>query len=162
MSESTFDENIIGAKLVDGEAVIPEVNISDFTAFAEEVAKAETPKRKSRSKAAEEGVAENVIGSETAEKPKSSRSKKKESSMGDVGDNAIGSKSANKKDSFVATSSTKPETVAIFSTKNVTWSGVGKVFKGYNIVSKDHSEKWLTRSHVRLATPQEVAQELKN
>lgn len=49
--------------------------------------------------------------------------------------------------------------VAVFSTKNVDWPGVGKVVKGYNIVSKEQSEKWITRNHIRIATPQEVAQE---
>lgn len=53
----------------------------------------------------------------------------------------------------------KQDTVAIHSTKNVTWPGVGKVYVGYNIVEKEESEKWLTRSHIRLATPQEVAKE---
>jgi hypothetical protein len=51
------------------------------------------------------------------------------------------------------------ETVAIYSTRNVTWSEVGKVYNGYNIVDKDAAEKWLTRSHIRLATPEEVAKE---
>lgn len=53
----------------------------------------------------------------------------------------------------------KKETVALHSTKNVTWSEVGKVYRGYNIVSKEASEKWLTRSHIRIATPEEVARE---
>lgn len=51
------------------------------------------------------------------------------------------------------------ETVAIYSTKNVTWSEVGKVYRGYNIVEKDAAEKWLTRSHIRAATPEEVAKD---
>jgi len=51
------------------------------------------------------------------------------------------------------------ETVALYSTKNVTWSEVGKVYRGYNIVEKDAAEKWLTRSHIRVATPEEVAKE---
>lgn len=51
------------------------------------------------------------------------------------------------------------ETVAIYSTKNVTWSEVGKVYRGYNIVEKDAAEKWLTRSHIRTATPEEVAKD---
>jgi hypothetical protein len=51
------------------------------------------------------------------------------------------------------------EKVAIYSTKNVTWSEVGKVYRGYNIVEKDAAEKWLTRSHIRTATPEEVAKE---
>lgn len=51
------------------------------------------------------------------------------------------------------------ETVALFSTKNVTWTGVGKVYRGYNIVEKDAADQWLTRSHIRVATPEEVARE---
>lgn len=50
-------------------------------------------------------------------------------------------------------------TVAIHSTKNVVWDGVGKVEKGYNIVKKADADKWLTRDHIRLATPEEVARE---
>ena len=51
------------------------------------------------------------------------------------------------------------ETVAIHSTKNVVWEGVGKVEKGYNILKKSEAEKWLTRGHTRIATPEEVARE---
>jgi hypothetical protein len=51
------------------------------------------------------------------------------------------------------------KTVAIHSTKNVSWSGVGKVYRGYNIVTPEQAEKWLERSHIRLATPEEVAKE---
>ena len=54
------------------------------------------------------------------------------------------------------------KTVAIHSTKNVSWNGVGKVYRGYNIVTPEQSEKWLTRNHVRLATPEEVAKEFGN
>jgi hypothetical protein len=55
--------------------------------------------------------------------------------------------------------SSKEETVAVYSSKNVSWAGIGKVVKGYNIVTKSASEKWLTRGHIRTATPQEVARE---
>ncbi|NBP55218.1 hypothetical protein EBU71_01530 [bacterium] len=51
------------------------------------------------------------------------------------------------------------KTVAVHSTKNVSWSGVGKVYRGYNIVTPEQAEQWLTRSHIRLATPEEVAKE---
>jgi hypothetical protein len=54
------------------------------------------------------------------------------------------------------------ETVAIHSSRNVTWSGVGKVYFGYNVVTKEQAEKWLTRNHTRLATPEEVAKEYGN
>jgi hypothetical protein len=53
----------------------------------------------------------------------------------------------------------RKETVALFSTKNVNWENVGKLEKGYNIVKKAEAEKWLTRGHVRLATPEELARE---
>jgi len=61
----------------------------------------------------------------------------------------------------VPASKEKPaeEKVALFSTKNVTWSEVGKVYRGYNIVAKSAADKWLTRDHIRIATPEEVAKE---
>lgn len=49
--------------------------------------------------------------------------------------------------------------VAVYSSRNVSWQGVGKVFKGYNIMTKDKAEKWLERDHTRLASPEEVAKE---
>ena len=49
--------------------------------------------------------------------------------------------------------------VAIYSTRNVSWTEVGKIQKGYNIVTKEQADKWLSRNHVRSATPEEVAQE---
>lgn len=49
------------------------------------------------------------------------------------------------------------EKVAVHSTRNLHWTGVGELKAGYNIVTKEASEDWLTLKHVRLATPQEVA-----
>jgi hypothetical protein len=49
--------------------------------------------------------------------------------------------------------------VALKSTKNVHWQGVGRLYRGYNIVKKDAAEKWLKREHVTLATPEEIARE---
>jgi 3-oxoacyl-ACP reductase-like protein len=48
------------------------------------------------------------------------------------------------------------EKVAIHSTKSVRWEQVGAISKGYNIVTKAQADKWLTRGHVRIATPEEV------
>jgi hypothetical protein len=53
----------------------------------------------------------------------------------------------------------KKDVVAVYSTRNVTWNGVGKVYTGYNIVSKEAADKWATRDHIRIATPEEVARE---
>lgn len=50
--------------------------------------------------------------------------------------------------------------VAVYSTRNVRWEGVGTISRGYNVVSKEQAAKWLTRSHVREATAAEVAKEL--
>lgn len=47
--------------------------------------------------------------------------------------------------------------VAIFSERNLSWNGVGKIDKGYNFVTKEVAEKWLVHKAVREATPQEVA-----
>ena len=55
--------------------------------------------------------------------------------------------------------SSEEEKVAIYSSKNVSWAGVGKVIKGYNIVTQSVSEKWLKRDHIRIATPEEVARD---
>jgi hypothetical protein len=74
-------------------------------------------------------------------------------------DNVIGSGSADKKEAAKSNPVNEKETVAVYSTKNVTWSGVGQVFKGYNIVTKQAAEKWATRDHIRIATPEEVARD---
>ncbi len=71
----------------------------------------------------------------------------------------IGSNSIRKTDTGNTPETDEKETVAIHSTKNVSWPGVGKVLKGYNIVTKGNSKKWLERNHIRIATPEEVAKE---
>lgn len=50
-----------------------------------------------------------------------------------------------------------PNKVAIFAQKNLSWSGVGRLEKGYNFVTKGVADKWLTHKSVRSATPEEVA-----
>lgn len=47
--------------------------------------------------------------------------------------------------------------VALWSDKNLRWSGLGTLVKGYNIVTKEAAEKWLSRGGIREATPEEVA-----
>jgi hypothetical protein len=74
-------------------------------------------------------------------------------------ENVIGSASAEKKEAVNSKVSKEKNTVAIYSTKNVTWSGVGQVSKGYNIVTRQAADKWATRNHIRIATPEEVAGE---
>ena len=82
------------------------------------------------------------------------------SNLGTKNNGTIAAKSADRKDQPKDTPEKKEVKVALFSTKNVNWEGVGNILRGYNIVNEDEAEKWLTRSHVRLATPKEVAEEL--
>ena len=105
----------------------------------------------------EETQAEGVISA-----PEPVESVKKVPAIAPVADGVIGSASAsvtkaNKKPKAVE--GKEVEKVAVYSSKNVTWTGVGKVYVGFNIVTKDQAEKWLTRNHTRLATPDEVAKE---
>jgi hypothetical protein len=87
------------------------------------------------------------------------KSTKKTASKKTVANDAIGSVSAEFDEVENSSETVGKVTVAIHSTKNVSWDGVGKVSKGYNIVSKAQADQWLTRKHVRLATPEEIAQE---
>jgi hypothetical protein len=88
------------------------------------------------------------------------RSNSEPQAVGSVANGAIGVTTTKPAESKKpAKKAEKKETVAIHSTKNVTWEGVGKVYRGYNIVSKDAADQWLTRSHIRIATPEEVAKE---
>lgn len=47
--------------------------------------------------------------------------------------------------------------IALWSDKNIRWTSVGTLTKGYNIVSEEAAEKWLEKEGIRKATPQEVA-----
>jgi hypothetical protein len=77
---------------------------------------------------------------------------------------AIGSPGAGRKDPVkqVTEPKTKKETVAIFSTRNVFWEGVGEVKRGYNFVSPEKATLWQKRPHIRLATPQEIKEAFDN
>jgi hypothetical protein len=47
--------------------------------------------------------------------------------------------------------------IALYSDKNLHMDNLGALKVGYNIVSKEASEKWLTHRLVRIASPEEVA-----
>jgi hypothetical protein len=47
--------------------------------------------------------------------------------------------------------------VALYSERNIHMDSLGALSVGYNIVSKEASEKWLTHRLVRIAQPEEVA-----
>ena len=91
---------------------------------------------------------------------------KEKPGMGIVGDGAMGSvtlsENSMKKSEQVAVQTKSGKTVALHSSRNVSWVDVGSVVRGYNIVSESVAEKWLTRSHIRIATPEEVAGAYRN
>jgi hypothetical protein len=105
-----------------------------------------------------EAVAANVIDAKASLKRTDGG---KTGFIGDLETGAIGvtAKAPTRKKAPVKQSVKKNATVAIHSTRNVVWNKIGKVEKGYNIVTQDEADKWLTRDHVRLATPEEVARE---
>jgi hypothetical protein len=51
----------------------------------------------------------------------------------------------------------KVEKIALYSTRNIHWNGLGALSVGYNIVSKEASEQMITHKCVRIASPEEVA-----
>ena len=51
------------------------------------------------------------------------------------------------------------EKVAIKSTKNVSWMGVGQVKVGINYVSAEEAKEWSKRNHITVLKPEEVAKE---
>jgi hypothetical protein len=93
-------------------------------------------------------VAEAVVEAPAAEEPVQS--------LGFTETGAIGSMAADGPRKTIKSDVDLSEKVAIHSTKSVRWEEVGAISKGYNIVTKAQADKWITRSHVRIATPEEV------
>lgn len=69
----------------------------------------------------------------------------------------VGSADTFKNKNFRKDTQTPDGKTAIFSEKNMHWNGVGGIKKGYNIVTKEAAEKWLTRKDIRQATTDELA-----
>lgn len=57
---------------------------------------------------------------------------------------------------LVVKHTTPTEKVAIYSVRNLSWNGVGELTRGYNIVTKEDADKWITNKSVRTASPEEV------
>lgn len=70
-------------------------------------------------------------------------------------DSALAKKTAPKEEKPLKAKET--EKVAVWSNKNIRWTGVGTLTHGYNIVTKEAAEKWLSREGIRKATPEEVS-----
>ena len=140
------------------ENVLPEATPEETPVVAEAVeAIAEEPKAE---EVKVDAPAEEPTAITTSDFARSSEDTKQ--ALGSVADGIIGVSKAPAtpaKPKKAAAKPKKTDTVAIHSTRNVTWNGVGKVYIGYNIVDKDAADKWLSRNHTRLATPEEVAKE---
>jgi len=134
---------------------------------AEEIAAEEVAAEQAKAFASAMAAAETLVLEETAQpvvEAPAYQAPEEVQALGSVADGVIGASTAPKapeKNKSLKAAKVK-ETVALYSTKNVSWSEVGKVYRGYNIVDKDAAEKWLTRSHIRTATPEEVAKEFGN
>lgn len=141
------------------ETVVEEVPAVEEAPVVEEVAP--EPVKVEEAPKAEEAVEEPT----TIRTNDFGRSNSEPQAVGSVANGAIGVTTAPKPEAKTSSrkaskkSEEQDEKVAIHSTRNVTWEGVGKVYRGYNIVSKEAAEKWATRSHIRIATPEEVAKE---
>jgi DNA-binding protein H-NS len=132
--------------LPEGEVLVPEEVLEELSKIVENTDKPVEAK--------ESEVNENVI---SLEKPEVTGP-----GLAPVASGAIGStqvKARPKPESKTKAKKADVEKVAIHSSRNVTWDGVGKVNIGYNIVTEDQAAKWLERNHIRLATPEEVAKE---
>ncbi len=126
---------------------------------AEEQVHVEAPVVEAPVEHVEEPVAEPVVEAPVVEAPvvEAPEAEEPVQSLGFTKTGAIGSMAADgpKKEPKPA-SADLGEKVAVHSTKSVRWEEVGALTKGYNIVTKAQADKWLTRSHVRIATPEEV------
>jgi hypothetical protein len=93
-------------------------------------------------------VVEAVVEAPAAEEPVQA--------LGFTETGAIGSMAADGPKAVITQSVDLSEKVALHSTKSIRWEEVGSLSKGYNIVTKAQADKWLTRGHVRIASPEEV------
>ena len=105
-----------------------------------------------------EHVAEPVVEAPVVEAPvvEAPAAEEPVQALGFTETGAIGSMAADGPSKTTKPDVDLSEKLAIHSTKSVRWEEVGAISKGYNIVTKAQSDKWLTRSHVRIATPEEV------
>lgn len=163
MSEENTND-VTPAVLAEGEAVIPAEKVEEFKAVVDEILEA-SPAVEAAEPAAEPVVEEpapvvedKAVIASTSE----NRAKPSDFAAGLTGvvDGVIGTGAVKRKPVAKKEEKATTDKVAIHSTKNVSWPGIGKVFKGTNIVSREQADKWLTRDHVTLVSPEQVAQEL--
>lgn len=170
MSEENTND-VVPAVLAEGEAVIPAEKVEEFQAIVEEIAAEsavdEAPQTKVEEVAAElnlepkVSVVEEVEDTNVISSGSQNKSKPSDVVAGltGVADGVIGTGAVKRKPAAKQPKKDVDNKVALHSTKNVSWVGVGKVLKGINIVTKDQADKWLTRDHITLVNPEDVAKE---
>jgi hypothetical protein len=125
---------------------------------AEEHAHVEAPAVEAPAEPVAEPVIEAPVVEAVAEAPVAEEPVQ---SLGFTETGAIGSMAADGPQRDIKPAQDFGDKVAIYSTSNVRWEEAnGAIYKGVNIVTSDQADKWLTRSHVRLATPDEVEKAL--
>lgn len=102
-----------------------------------------------------EEPAENVIGSDKIVKER--RTPVSNTKANEEGIMTVGSADTFKNKEFKKEESTPEGKVAVYSEKNMNWVGVGSIKKGYNVVTREAADKWLTRKGIREASAEEVA-----
>ena len=164
MKDDTKNENILPAMLEEGESVIPQDNVNEFQAFFDEINKPTITEitaeeygiKISKPKVIPETDENNIIGSSGTQK---SGGKKKSNVVTSV-NNTITSNAADKASTDNADiSPVLRNKVAVYASKNTYVSGLGKIYKGYNILTPDMASEWISRNYVRLATPEEIIRE---
>jgi len=166
MEENNLDNNV-PAYIAEGESVILSDNVT--AEFSVEAVLAEEPVVEApvyETKVEEVALENNIQATVSAPEPEVTAitsndlaSSSETQALGSVADGAIGVTWVPK--TVEAPQNEKPavEKLAVFSTKNISVPGLGKVYRGYNIVKQDAADEWVTKPYIRLATPEEVAKE---
>lgn len=154
MSEEIKNEDVVATESVEAALAVEEVAVAEEATAVEDAPVAEEAPVVEEAKVEE--LAQDVITNISGKKPST-----KKPGLAPVENGAIGSTVVEAQEEVKAPAKPKPveDTVAIKSTKNVVWQGVGKVVVGVNIVSKTEADQWLTRNHITLLTPDQVAKE---
>jgi len=97
----------------------------------------------------------NVISSKSINSKKTSR--KSNTKTSEEGVITVGSADNFKDKKFENKVVVQENKIPIHSQKNMHWNGVGSIKSGYNIVTEEAADKWLTRKGIRKATAEEVA-----
>ena len=80
---------------------------------------------------------------------------------GAIGSTTVKAKPRPKFEKTAKEKAAEPEVpkVAVYSNGPLHWDIVGELKRGYNFVTEEAANQWITQPSVRLATPEEVAKE---